>query len=837
MFFEDALIASKELEITLTGRDCGQKEKAPMCGVPHHSAENYISKLINKGYKVALCEQTEDASASKGIVKREVVKIITPGTVISPNMLNEKENNYLLSIYVDEEGAGFVVTDISTGELKGAEIAHDDFISKLVNETAKSKPSEVIINKDLFNNQLIEDIKYVSDAFINTIDDWYYKEDYCLEQIYNHFKIKALKGIGLEDKPHMVKALGALLGYLGETQKESLSHLSHLHIYNVSNYMSMDKSTFNNLELIETVAEKRVQGSLLGVLDKTNTAMGGRRLKQWIKEPLNTLEDIQKRLDAVEILMYEDLIRNNLKESLKQVYDLERLCGRIACGTANGRDLIALKNSLSTLPDIKSYLQVLNVELLDILQNNIDPLETITNNISEAIQEDPPYTIKEGGLIKAGFNEELDALKYSISDGKQWIANLESSERERTGIKSLKVGFNKVFGYYIEVTKSYYDKVPSEYIRKQTLSNCERFITPELKEVEFKVLNAENKINEMEYNIFLQLRKQIQTYSQNILKTAQSLSQLDVLIAFSVVSKNLNYIKPKVNNDDTINIINGRHPVVESTIKNGMFVPNNTYVNNQESSFLLITGPNMAGKSTYMRQTAMIVLMAQIGCFVPAEEAEIGVVDTIYTRIGASDNLAQGQSTFLVEMSELAYILNSATEKSLIILDEIGRGTSTYDGLSIAWAVVEYLCSEKRQIKTLFATHYHELTQLENIIKGFKNLNVDVKEDNDDVIFLHKIIEGCANQSYGIQVAKLAGIPSELLINANKKLLELEKKSCEVDMKNNKTEDTVEDQLQISMLNNNDSNITNKLKEINLLNTTPLQAMNLLEELIKEINN
>ncbi|MCG8483522.1 MAG: DNA mismatch repair protein MutS [Clostridia bacterium] len=834
MFFDDALTASKELEITLTGRECGQKEKAPMCGVPHHSAENYISKLITKGYKVAICEQTEDASAAKGIVKRDVVKVITPGTVISPNMLKEKENNYLLSVYVDENACGFVFTDISTGELKGAQISQSHFVSKLVNEIAKTKPSEVIINQDLYNNQLIEDIRYVSDAFVNTIDDWYFKEAYCSEQIFNHFNIKALKGLGLDDKPQMVKALGALLGYLGETQKNTLSHLNNLQIYNVSNHMSMDKSTFNNLELVETVAEKRVQGSLLGVLDKTNTAMGGRRLKQWIKEPLNTLNEIQQRLDAVEALMDEALIRNNFKECLKQVYDLERLCGRIACGTANARDLIALKNSLSTLPDVKCYLEVLDAELLNNLQDHIDPLDEITDKISHAIVEDPPYTIKEGGLIKEGFHDELDVLKHSISDGKLWIANLENSERARTGIKSLKVGFNKVFGYYIEVTKSYYDMVPEEYIRKQTLANCERFITPELKEVESKVLNAENKINEMEYGIFLQLRNHIQTYSDKIQQTAQAISQLDVLISFAEISNNLNYVKPKLNNSNTIHIINGRHPVVELSIKNGMFVANNTYINDDDSSFLLITGPNMAGKSTYMRQTAMIVLMAQIGCFVPAEEAEIGVVDTIYTRIGASDNLAQGQSTFLVEMSELAYILNSATEKSLIILDEIGRGTSTYDGLSIAWAVVEYLCNKDRRIKTLFATHYHELTQLENIIPGVKNLNVDVKEDNDDIIFLHKIIDGCANQSYGIQVAKLAGIPSELLVNADKKLLELEKKSSQVDLNKNKVKSLQEDQLQLSLFNKNDSMITQKLKEINLLNTTPMQAINILEELIKQ---
>lgn len=830
MFFEDAVVASKELEITLTGRDCGQEERAPMCGVPHHSAENYISKLINKGYKVAICEQTEDAAQAKGIVKREVIRIITPGTVISPTMLSEKDNNYLLSIFADEEGIGLAYTDISTGELKGSEINETD-TSKLLNEIAKIKPSEIIINSFLHYDKMLDEAKHITDAYINEIEDWYFKDDFTLEKVMNHFQIKALKGLGLDEKPYTVKALGALLGYLTETQKNTLTHLSKIDIYDINNHMSLDKATLKNLELIETVFEKRVQGSLLGVLDKTSTAMGGRKLKQWIKEPLNTLKPIQLRLDAVDALQNNGLIRNNIKESLKKVYDLERLCGRIACGTANARDLIALKNSIASLPDIKADLSVLQSELLHKLNDSIDPLYDILEMILKSIEEEPPYTIKEGGLIKAGYHSELDDLKSSIYDGQQWIANLENTERSNTGIKSLKVGFNKVFGYYIEVTKSYYHLVPDSYIRKQTLANCERFITPELKEVESKVLNAEAKINQLEYQIFLEIRDTIQQYTESILNTAQAVAELDVLVSLGEVSEKLNYVKPKVNKSDLIKITKGRHPVVELTIKNGMFVSNDTYMDASDSSFLLITGPNMAGKSTYMRQTAMIVLMAQIGCFVPADEAEIGIVDRIFTRIGASDNLSQGQSTFLVEMSELAYILNSATEKSLVILDEIGRGTSTYDGLSIAWAVVEYMCSHLKRIKTLFATHYHELTQLERLIPGVKNLNVDVKEDNDDVIFLHKIIEGCASQSYGIQVAKLAGVPDELLENASLKLLELENKSSEVNLS---VKNTVQEEHQLSLFDEQNNKLINRLKNTDLLNTTPLQALSILEELIKE---
>ncbi len=833
MFFDDAITASRELEITLTGRDCGQEERAPMCGVPHHSAENYIAKLINKGYKVAICEQTEDPSQSKGIVKREVIKIVTPGTVISPNMLREKDNNYLLSIYADDEGAGLAFADISTGELKATLISGKKYLSKLLNEIVKIRPSEIIMN-DYLNyedERGLEDLSYVTDAFVNTIKDYYFKEDFSAECIKSHFKVKTLKGLGLDENVYTVRAVGALLGYLYETQNSTLLHMNRISLYDLSNHMSLDKATLKNLELVETASDKRTEGSLLNVLDKTNTAMGGRKLKQWLKEPLNTLEGIRLRLDAVEALYENSMIRNNLKESLKKVYDLERLSGRIACRTANGRDLIALKNSLQVLPDIRSDLEILETSLLKQLFNTIDPLKAICGLISEAIVDDPPYTIKEGGLIKEGYNSDLDDLKSSISKGQQWIANLENTERTNTGIKSLKVGFNKVFGYYIEVTKSYYHLVPENYIRKQTLANCERFITPELKDVESKVLNAEVKINQLEYEIFSDIRDKIEACIETIQRTADSIANLDVLVSFGDVSEKLNYIKPKVNSSGIINIVKGRHPVVELSIKNGMFISNDTYIGSDLNSFLLITGPNMSGKSTYMRQTAIIVLMAQIGCFVPAEDAQIGIVDRIFTRIGASDNLSQGQSTFIVEMSELAYILNNATEKSLVILDEIGRGTSTYDGLSIAWAVVEYMCSHLKKIKALFATHYHELTQLEGSIRGVKNLNVDVKEKDNEIIFLHKIMEGCASQSYGIQVARLAGVPEELLLNAAKKLTELENQSERTHSISNIRKEFEE---QISLFDIKNKKLIDRLKSIDIVNITPVQALNILEELIHE---
>lgn len=843
MFFEDAITASKEMEITLTGKSYGQEEKAPMCGVPYHAADAYIAKLIDKGYKVAICEQVEDPATAKGIVKREVVQIVTPGTVVSQTMLNEKENNYLASVFLDETGAGLAYCDVSTGEISTTELKGPRYIERLINELVKIRAKEVIANETAALDGLSEEIRDASGAYFSILNAQYYNQSVAADSVQRQFKVKSLKGLGVEELPLAVLALGALLSYLFETQKQNLSHLAHLNVYDTAGHMSLDKATIKNLELTETLFEKKVQGSLLGVLDKTQTAMGSRKMKQWLREPLNELADIKGRLNAVELLTDQVLLRNNIKEHLKKIYDLERLAGRIACGNANGKDLIALRNSIFVLPDMKSELVSCGDPLLEKLEASMDSLTEIYELIERAIAPEPPFTVKEGGLIQKGYSEELDGMKHSIVDGQTWIAGLEASEKERTGIKSLKVGFNKVFGYYIEVTKSYFDLVPENYIRKQTLANCERFITPELKEVESVVLNAETKINQLEYEIFIELRNFIQGFIGAIQRTSGGISVLDVLTSYAEVGSRLGYVKPDVNNGDAIIIEKGRHPVIEGMIKNGIFVSNDTYIDRKNSSMLLITGPNMAGKSTYMRQTALIVLLAQTGCFVPAEAASIGIVDRIYTRIGASDNLAQGQSTFYVEMSELAYILNTATDKSLIILDEIGRGTSTYDGLSIAWAVVEYLCSSKGQIRTLFATHYHELTALEDHMKGLKNLNVDVQEKDGNIVFLHKIVEGSASRSYGIHVAKLAGVPQQLLITAEEKLQELEESGVSIDL--DKYIGRIKDEEidpkavteQISFFGFAPNPVVERLKALDFMNMTPSQAFGILEELKKAAEN
>ncbi|HHU17750.1 MAG TPA: DNA mismatch repair protein MutS [Clostridiales bacterium] len=839
MFFDDALIASKAMEVTLTGKSCGLEERAPMCGVPYHAADTYIAKLINKGYKVAICEQIEDPSTSKGIVKREVVRVITPGTVVSQTMLNENENNYLASIFLDETGAGIAYCDISTGEISTTELRGQRNIERLLNELEKIRAKEIIANEAVALDGLLDDLKENNNAYFSLLESRYYNKNTSVEVVLRQFNVKSLKGLGIEEMHLAVMALGALLSYLFETQKQNLSHLSFLKVYDTHEHMSLDKSTIRNLELTESMFDKKVQGSLLGVLDRTQTAMGSRKMKQWIREPLNHLPEINERLNSVELLVENILLRNNIKENLKKVYDLERLSGRIACGNTNAKDLIALRNSIFVLPDLKSELSACGDPLLEELEKNMDSLTEIYELIDKAIVDDPPYTLKDGGLIRSGYSNELDQLKESILDGQNWIASLEVTEKERTGIKSLKVGFNKVFGYFIEVTKSYFDMVPDNYIRKQTLANCERYITPELKEVESIVLNAETKINQMEYELFIEIRNYIKDYIQKIQRTSLAISILDVLTSFAEVSSKLGYVKPQVNNDDIIIIEKGRHPVIENTIRHGIFVSNNTYIDRENNSMLLITGPNMSGKSTYMRQTALIVLMAQIGCFVPADSAVIGIVDRIYTRIGASDNLSQGQSTFFVEMSELAYILNTASDKSLIILDEIGRGTSTYDGLSIAWAVVEYLCSSKGRIRTMFATHYHELTALEGHIKGVKNLNVDVQEKDGNIIFLHKIIEGSASRSYGIHVAKLAGVPQQLLHAAENKLNELEDSGASINLKKyTKTLEEEDAELkeeteQISFFDFAPNPVLEKLKSLDLMNITPSKAFEILEELKK----
>lgn len=836
MFFEDAKTASRELEITLTGKNCGQEERAPMCGVPYHAAEAYIEKLIAKGYKVAICEQTEDPETAKGIVEREVIQVITPGTLLSRRMLNENENNYIASVYMDERGAGIVYSDVSTGEIVGVDFLEEDINENVLNLLTSIKVREIIINESALIQEERGYIKNFTGAYVSPLGDSYFSKENCNEIIKKHFSTGSLMGMGIAERPYITSALGALLEYLYETQKNSMSQLINFSIYEQSNHMSIDKATIRNIELLETLYENKVSGSLLGVLDKTGTAMGSRLMRNWIRSPLTDLDMIKARLDAVEYLFDDIVFRNHISETLKKIYDLERLATRMACGNANGRDMIALKNSLFNLPEIKIILKETNNTLLNEISNNIDPLEEIYKLIENSIVDDPPFTIKEGGLIKEGYSSKLDEMKNSIADGQNWIASLESIERERTGIKTLKVGFNKVFGYYIEVRKSGSDLIPDNYIRKQTLVNCERYITPELKEVESKVLNAEAKINSLEHELFSEIRERIKSITDILQKTAKNVAALDVLTSYAHVSQKLGFVKPDVHSGEIIAIKNGRHPVIENMVSGGTFVANDTYIDNEDASMLLITGPNMAGKSTYMRQTALIVLMAHMGCFVPCDEAEIGLVDRIYTRIGASDNLSQGQSTFFVEMSELAYILNTCTSKSLIILDEIGRGTSTYDGLSIAWALVEHLCKDENRARTMFATHYHELTVLSDTLKGIKNLNVEVRQDNGKIVFMHKIVEGSASQSYGIHVADLAGVPKSLLLNAQDKLKMLEESAGERDISKVEKSDDSDDK-QISFFDIVPNPAIEMIKNLNLFDITPSKAIEILEELKKIVSS
>ncbi len=840
MFFEDALTASKVMEVTLTGKNCGMEERAPMCGVPYHAADTYIAKLTAKGYNVAICEQMEDPATAKGLVKREVIRIVTPGTQTSPLTLSEGENNYLACLHLSDGSAGLAYCDLSTGEIRCGEFRGSSFREDLISELTKIKAKEILHDPGLMPEE-VDEIEANCDGFLRGIEERYFDNRPCREVILRQFGVLDLQGIGLAEQPEGTLALGALLQYLFETQKQSLSHLVRLEVLDVSDHMCLDRATLKNLELTETLFEKKTQGSLLGVLDKTGTAMGARKMKQWLKEPLNRAEPVCQRLDAVEYLLDEYLCRNDLREELKKIYDLERLCGRIAVGNANGRDVIALKKSLESLPQIKNEITGSGAVLLKRLAEEIGDFSREVRLIEEALQEEPPFTIKEGGIIRPGYSEELDHLKDSIRDGQQWIASLEGTERDRTGIKNLKVGFNKVFGYYIEVTKANYELVPENYIRKQTLVNCERYITPELKEVESVVLGAEARINQMEYELFLEIRKTLQESIPAIQQASSAVAALDVLCSFAEVSSRNGYVKPEIREDDAITIENGRHPVIEQSLGDGTFVSNDLYIDRKDHSLLLITGPNMAGKSTYMRQNALIVLMAQAGCFVPCDRAVIGIVDRIYTRIGASDNLAQGQSTFFVEMNELAGILNTCTPRSLILLDEVGRGTSTYDGLSIAWALAEYLCQKDRQVRTLFATHYHELTVLEGQLPGLKNLNVEVLEDGGSVVFLHKIVEGSASRSYGIHVAKIAGVPKALLDSAQQKLDELEQGQAlainlpEEDPSAGKEIESKPEEEQISFFGYAPDPIVEEIRRIDIMNITPSQAFSILEKLQKAV--
>lgn len=845
MFFSDAKLASRELEIALTGRDCGLGERAPMCGVPFHSADSYIGRLVDKGYKVAICEQVEDPSQAKGIVKREVVRIITPGTIIDPTMLNENSNNYIMTYFEDEDGIGIAYADITTGELKTTEFKGKNRKNQALDEIMKINPREIVINENFeYQDNEIEKLQNICNLVFTPHYSRAFKYKNAEDIIKKHFNIFSVDSFGLQDKKYSIIVAGAILDYIYDTQKVPLKHIDKIDIYNHNNFMILDKFTRRNLELTETLRGKEKKGSLLWVVDKTCTSMGARTLKQWIEEPLVNIKGINARLDSVELLYEDILLRDELRELLKNMYDLERLSSKIVYGTVNARDMIALKNSIKVVPVIKDKLKgKVKGELINIFEE-IDELRDVFALIDEAIEEDPPLALKEGGIIKSKFNQELSELRSAITDGKKWLMDIESRERKSTGIKTLKVGFNKIFGYYIEVTKSNIKNVPDTYIRKQTLANSERYIMPELKEIEDKILGAEEKIVKLEYNLFNEVRNKVLGEINRIITTAKAIARLDVLLGFAEVSFIYRFNKPGINDSKKIELKNARHPVVERVAGDEMFVPNDTLLDDNENRFYIITGPNMAGKSTYLRQVALNVLLAQIGCFVPADEAVIGVVDRIFTRVGASDDLFQGQSTFMVEMSELSNILNNATQNSLIILDEIGRGTSTYDGLSIAWAVVEYISnSDILGAKTLFATHYHELTELEGKLKGVKNYCISVKEVGDDIVFLRKIIRGGADQSYGIQVAKLAGLPNEVIDRARIILDKLEKSDIaqenedilkEISMTVEETsKDTSGEQINFFNLNSNE--IIEELKKVNIINMTPIDAMNKLYNLVEKV--
>ncbi|MBS4539927.1 DNA mismatch repair protein MutS [Clostridium sp. D2Q-11] len=849
MFFEDAITASKELEITLTGRECGQKEKAPMCGVPYHSADGYIAKLVSKGYKVAICEQVEDAQEAKGIVKRDIVRIVTPGTITDSKMLDEKDNNYLASAYLSEKGMGISYVDITTGELYTTEKRNVDFNlirNSMVDELAKIKPREVIVNKYLYDTRIVKDIEDKFNSTVNEYHEWIYNTNESKKVIKNHFKVLNLEGYGLGDSDYSIKSTGALLQYLEETQKTSLKHINNISQYSIDNFMILDINTRRNLEITETIRDKTKKGSLLWVLDKTATSMGARMLKKWIEQPLLNKSLINERLNGIESLINNLILMGDIKENLKEIYDIERLMGRISYGSSNARDMIALKNSINVLPQVRELLIESNCDYFKKLATNIDLLPDIYELINKSIVDDPPISIKDGGIIKKGYNDSLDELITASTEGKKWLSQLETTEKSRTGIKSLKVGFNKVFGYYIEVTKSNLNLVPDNYTRKQTLSNSERYITPELKEMESKILGAEEKSTILEYKLFNEIRDLIRVEIERIQNTARIISNIDALNSLAQVAYKNNYIRPNINDKGIIEIKNGRHPVVEKVLDGDMFIPNNTLLDKESNRLNVITGPNMAGKSTYMRQVAIINLMAQIGSFVPAEYANISLVDRIFTRVGASDDLSQGQSTFMVEMSEVANILNNSSSDSLVILDEIGRGTSTYDGLSIAWAVIEYI-GDKNNIgaKTLFSTHYHELTELEGSLDGVKNYKITVKEDGEDIIFLRKVVRGEADKSYGIEVANLAGVPSQVISRAKMILKELEKSDInyqdidkelivheEVALDSNSL--TASEENQIDMFNFKKQEIIEMIKDIELINITPLQSMNILNDLINK---
>ena len=841
MFFDDAILASKELEITLTGKDCGMEERAPMCGIPFHAADTYINQLVKKGYKVAIGEQVEDPKLAKGLVKREVIRIVTPGTNLSSESLEESKNNYLMCISYVGKNYGISVTDLSTGVFKTCQIQQAE---KVVDEINKFQPSEVLYQAGV---EQVEEIHAVCERLQvshTEAPDYYFNLETDEETLKRQFHINSIEGLGLKDSPACVASCGALMQYLHETQMSSLSHINHIETYSVDSFMILDSATRRNLELTETLRDKQKRGSLLWVLDKTKTAMGARKLREFVEQPLLYKDAIEKRLDAIEAINKELIVREELREYLNTIYDLERLLTRIALKTANPRDLLAFKTSIQYLPDIYNLLRELPCERINEIYEDYDSLEDLYDLLEQAIVEEPPVSIKEGGIFKQGYRDEIDELRLAKTECKTWLADLESKEREKTGIKGLKIKYNKVFDYYFEVTNSFKSLVPDYFIRKQTLVNAERFTTDELNTLSGKILGAEDKLYALEYDCYVELREKLAAALVRVQKMAGYIAELDALCSLAYVADKNNYVRPSLNTDGVIDIKGGRHPVVEKMLANDSVVQNDTYLNNAESRISIITGPNMAGKSTYMRQTALITLMAQIGSFVPAESANIGLCDRIFTRVGASDDLASGQSTFMIEMNEVANILRNATKDSLLILDEIGRGTSTFDGLSIAWAVVEYIADPNiLGAKTLFATHYHELTELEGKLSSVNNFCIAVQEEGDDIVFLRKIIKGGADQSYGIQVARLAGVPEPVLKRAREICNELidsdiTTKVKDIDIKPalseqpKKKETRSSDYEQLSLFSSPvEMTIANELKTMDLNNMTPIKAMLYLQEL------
>lgn len=837
MFFDDAVNVSQELELTLTGKDCGQEQRAPMCGIPYHAAESYIAKLVQNGHKVAICEQLEDPKLAKGIVKRDVIRVVTPGTVTESNLLEEKKNNFIMSIFKKGIFFGIAICDISTGDFYASEIKEENNFERLLDEISRYSPSEIIANEMLTGcEEEISKIKERFDVYISEETEEKFSEE--TENIYEQYALSDDKGNivkDLEKRLFAVSAINGLIKYIEDTQKTKLEHINRITIYTITKYMSLDINARRNLELTEKMRDKSKKGTLLWVLDKTSTSMGGRLLRRWISDPLIDENEINERLEAVEELKENIILRGELLDKLKGVYDMERLAGKIAYGNVNARELNSLKASSSKLPEIKSMIKNSKSKMLRNLYEELDSLEDIYELIDKAIVDDPPILVTEGGVIKMGYNTEIDELKTAMTQGKTWLVQLEAREKEETGIKGLKVGYNKVFGYYLEVTKSNLALVPDRYIRKQTLTGGERYITEELKELESKVLGAEEKVVGLEYQAFVQIREQIKSQIQRVQKSALAISKLDVLCSFAQVAEDLNYCKPEVDRSGIIDIKEGRHPVIEKMLPAGSFVANDTYMDKESNRLSIITGPNMAGKSTYMRQVALITLMAQIGSFVPATSAHIGVVDKIFTRVGASDDLSMGQSTFMVEMMEVANILKEATSNSLVVLDEIGRGTSTYDGLSIAWAVAEYIeDKEKCGAKTLFATHYHELTGLENTLEGVKNYSIAVKEKGEDIIFLRKIVEGGTDESYGVHVARLAGVPKMVTQRANEILKQIERKNV---LTNKTVEKENKKQVsgQLDMFNFKLAEIAHELDKVNIDELTPIDALNTLVKIKEEM--